>query len=144
MRFYAVLSQSIESDWCECPSALKLFQCYSEPRVSLRYYLQRIERYVQPEDSIKVCALWYIRRVQGIVGQNIPYLCIHRVVLMCFCVAVKMWNDTCSRVSNTYFARVGGISLQEFNRLELELLRLLNFDLWVDSSSYNEMLLLIK
>jgi hypothetical protein len=34
--------------------------------------------------------------------------------------------------SNTYYAKVGGISLQEINNLENEFLTLINFNLWID------------
>jgi hypothetical protein len=34
--------------------------------------------------------------------------------------------------SNTYYAKVGGITLQEINNLENEFLTLINFNLWID------------
>jgi hypothetical protein len=37
---------------------------------------------------------------------------------------------------NEYYARVGGISKQEINNLELEFLNLLNFKLFVDAGTY--------
>lgn len=38
--------------------------------------------------------------------------------------------------SNTYYAKVGGISLQEINNLESEFLNLIKFNLWIDSEIF--------
>ena len=40
--------------------------------------------------------------------------------------------------SNTYYAKVGGISLQEINNLESEFLSLINFNLWIDLEIYTK------
>jgi hypothetical protein len=40
--------------------------------------------------------------------------------------------------SNTYYAKVGGISLQEINNLESEFLSLINFNLWIDYDIYQK------
>jgi hypothetical protein len=43
----------------------------------------------------------------------------------------------CYRNTNAYFAKVGGISLPEMNRLELDFLFRVGFDLNVPPNTYN-------
>jgi len=40
--------------------------------------------------------------------------------------------------SNAYYAKVGGISLQEINNLESEFLSLIKFNLWIDFEIYTK------
>jgi hypothetical protein len=54
---------------------------------------------------------------------------IHRLLLVSVVVAVKFHEDVF--YANTYYAKVGGIKTSEMNALESELLRLLQWELFV-------------
>ena len=51
-------------------------------------------------------------------------------MLIAILLAIKYNED--DFYSNTYYAKVGGINLQEINNLESEFLSLINFNLWID------------
>ena len=51
-------------------------------------------------------------------------------------IAIKFNED--DYYSNDYYAKVGGISLQEINTLEYECIKLLNHKLWIDDDFYNK------
>jgi hypothetical protein len=55
---------------------------------------------------------------------------IHRIILASLMLAIKMNED--DYYSNDYYAKVGGITLQEINKLEYECLKMLDHHLWVD------------
>ena len=51
-------------------------------------------------------------------------------MLIAILIAIKYNED--DFYSNTYYAKVGGITLKEINNLESEFLSLINFNLWID------------
>ena len=57
---------------------------------------------------------------------------VHRVLLATTLVSAKLLDDEC--YNNNYWASVGGVSLPHLNELEIELMRLLNFELLVTAS----------
>ena len=56
--------------------------------------------------------------------------CIHRIILMSVMIAAKYYDDF--YYNNENWAFVGGIPLTEINKLEIEYLFLLHFDLSID------------
>ena len=65
----------------------------------------------------------------------------HRFILVCIILAIKFVDDEFYK--NTYYAQVGGVGLAELNILELECLKLLQYQLYVSNdefmSYYNNM-----
>ena len=51
-------------------------------------------------------------------------------------LAIKYNED--DYYSNKYYAKVGGINLEEINTLEYNLLILLNFEVFIDDEIYNK------
>ena len=51
-------------------------------------------------------------------------------------LAIKYNED--DYYSNKYYAKVGGINLEEINTLEYNLLILLNFEVFIDDETYNK------
>merc|ERR1711957_1133771 len=60
----------------------------------------------------------------------------HRLVLTCFVLALK-WHDDEPPYYNTYYAKVGGISIRELNMMEEHLCKLLNWELYVSAEEYD-------
>ena len=59
-----------------------------------------------------------------------------RMLLTSILTAIKYNED--DFYSNTYYAKVGGISLQEINSLESEFLGLIDFNLWIDYAIFSK------
>eukprot|EP00828_Plagiopyla_frontata_P022863 TRINITY_DN29437_c0_g1_i1.p2 TRINITY_DN29437_c0_g1~~TRINITY_DN29437_c0_g1_i1.p2 ORF type:complete len:108 (+),score=11.01 TRINITY_DN29437_c0_g1_i1:114-437(+) len=59
---------------------------------------------------------------------------VHRLILISTVIGIKFLDDFF--YSNSFYARVGGISLKEFNELEKEFLCLLDFKLHIDSQTF--------
>lgn len=59
---------------------------------------------------------------------------VHRVVLTALLLAIKFNDDV--YYTNLYYAQVGGVVLEELNRLEAEMLGLLSFDIHVQPQLY--------
>ncbi|KAI3731975.1 hypothetical protein L1987_63170 [Smallanthus sonchifolius] len=103
--------------------------------MTIQSYLERIFRYTRAEPSVYVIAYAYINRFCSalpefrITGRNV-----HRLLITTIMVASKYVEDMNYR--NSYFAKVGGITTEEMNTLELEFLFLMNFRMHVNVSVF--------
>eukprot|EP00826_Nyctotherus_ovalis_P065138 TRINITY_DN9569_c0_g5_i1.p1 TRINITY_DN9569_c0_g5~~TRINITY_DN9569_c0_g5_i1.p1 ORF type:complete len:159 (-),score=38.52 TRINITY_DN9569_c0_g5_i1:159-635(-) len=100
------------------------------PTISLDNYIERLKLYINCENVTFSVALIYLQRVQR-KNENFlltPYN-VHRLFLSCVIVADKYLND--EFLKNSDYAQIGGVSNEELNALEHQLLKLLDFDLFV-------------
>ncbi|KAL6843991.1 hypothetical protein ACP4OV_025664 [Aristida adscensionis] len=106
------------------------------PRIGVAEYLERMHRYAALEPGCYVVAYTYVDRAAhrrpaaAVASRNV-----HRLLLACLLVASKVLDDF--HHSNAFFARVGGVSTAEMNRLELELLDVLDFEVAVGHRAYD-------
>lgn len=121
---------SSDSAWLG--KSLKGFHGIRVPSISIGKYLERIYKYTNCSPSCFVVAYVYIDRlVHAHPNSLVVSLNIHRLLVTSLMVAAKMLDDM--HHNNAFYARVGGVSNSELNKLELELLFLLDFGLLVSS-----------
>lgn len=111
------------------------FNSVRVPGISIRSYIARIQQYADCSDPCYVLAFIYLDRVL----QNEPNFVlsmrnVHRLLLSAVVLAIKYLDD--SYASNLTYAAIGGVSLAELNTLEVEMLRLLRYSLYVSSGLY--------
>lgn len=112
--------------------SLKGFHGVRSPSISIRKYLERIYKYTNCSPSCFVVGYVYIDRlVHAHPNSLVVSLNVHRLLVTSLMVAAKMLDDV--HHNNAFYARVGGVSNSELNKLELELLFLLDFGLIVNS-----------
>lgn len=113
----------------------RVFDCHETPDMTIQSYLERIFRYTRTGPSVFVIAYIYIDRFCQIYdGFGINSANVHRLLITTIMVASKYVEDMNYR--NSYFARVGGLTTDEMNKLELELLFLMGFKLHVNVSVF--------
>lgn len=121
-------NQVIRSSFC---SALT-------PLVKLKPYLWRIANYTGCSEESLVLSLIYIDRMITRKGRKSLFMVTshnaHRLVLTSVLVAAKFYDD--HYYNNALFAKVGGVSCEELNKLEMAFLLELNFELSVDMKVY--------
>jgi hypothetical protein len=84
-----------------------------------------------------VLALVYIDRIiQGNPTFVVNSLNIHRILITSIMLAAKFFDDV--YYNTPYYAKVGGVSPQELNVLEVDFLFMANFSLYVDTESYSK------
>eukprot|EP01094_Clydonella_sp_ATCC50884_P012933 TRINITY_DN23221_c0_g1_i1.p1 TRINITY_DN23221_c0_g1~~TRINITY_DN23221_c0_g1_i1.p1 ORF type:complete len:193 (-),score=54.95 TRINITY_DN23221_c0_g1_i1:269-847(-) len=115
-------------------SAPTMFDSVNVTTIPLVDYLKRLCKYTACSTNVLTCALIYIDRLVVWRKLTLRSHNIHRVVLACLVVAIKYNDDRFC--SNAYYAKVGGVPPRELNRLEVTLLSLLNFDLYVDEEHF--------
>ncbi|PIA58509.1 hypothetical protein AQUCO_00500447v1 [Aquilegia coerulea] len=112
--------------------SLKVFDGVRAPSISIRKYLERIYKYTNCSPSCFVVGYVYIDRlVHKYPDSLVVSLNVHRLLVTSVMVAAKVLDDV--HYNNAFYARVGGVSNNELNRLELELLFLLDFSVVISS-----------
>jgi len=108
------------------------FHSKQPPAISIPAYFKRIVQYSSLEKAVLLIILVYIDRVsQYHPTFHINSLTVHRFLIAAVVVISKLVSD--SYCTNSHYAKVGGVSVQELNVLELEFLFLLKWDLYVAS-----------
>ncbi|XP_044466747.1 cyclin-U1-1-like [Mangifera indica] len=112
--------------------SLNAFHGVRAPSISIAKYLERIYKYTNCSPSCFVVGYVYIDRLLHKHPDSLVIsLNAHRLLVTSVMVASKMIDDM--HYNNAFYARVGGVSNAELNKLELELLFLLDFGVSVSS-----------
>ena len=80
----------------------------------------RLYRYSKCSVECLVLALIYIDRFIQSSGIQVNSLTVHRILLTSVVLAAKTYDD--NFYTNTHYARVGGVPVEELNSLELKFL----------------------
>lgn len=105
------------------------------PSITLKQYFQRIQRYCPTTNDVFVSILVYFSRIARKCNLEKQVFImnsynIHRLIIVAITISTKFFSDYF--YSNLRYSRVGGISLQELNHLELQFLILCDFKLLID------------
>jgi hypothetical protein len=133
------------NEGCTSPSAdappeivekLKMFYSAFRQPFSLEFYVQRLVQYSNCSTSAFIVAMVYLDRLQqNTPGLRLSYMNCHRLLIVSLVLAIKYLDDEI--YSNSYYARVGGLSTAEMNRLETAMLGLLQWNVSVSSDMYS-------
>jgi len=116
------------------------FDAIRVPNISLYDYLARLSYYTRCSNSCYIIAFIYIDRVLQknnelvILSRN----SVHRFILISLVLAIKYVDEIYA--DNSFYSKIGGITLEEINRLEIEMLRLMDYNLYIDTNLYFEYL----
>lgn len=112
------------------------FQCTRVPNINFQDYLLRISKYAECSEEALILATVYLFRLHQRYGDTFPInvWTIHRVFITSVRLAVKFFDDL--HLNNQWFATIGGIPLHELNILEVDMLYLLEFGLFVSVDEY--------
>ncbi|KAJ3170841.1 hypothetical protein HK101_011323 [Irineochytrium annulatum] len=119
------------------PAALTRFHSKSPPGIGIHDYLARIVKYSRLEPVCLLILLIYVDRAcERRKSFVITSLTIHRFIITALTLASKSQSDYFLSASAS--AKIGGISTEELNCLELELLFLLDWDLHVTAAKVQD------
>jgi len=118
------------------PTHVTPFHSSKPPTISVKNYLEdRILKYAGCSEETFILALIYMDQVvQFNPDFVICSLNVHRLLITSIMLASKFFDDV--YYNNAYYARVGGISNAEVNSLEMEMLRMISFSLFVQPEQY--------
>ncbi|KAL5216277.1 hypothetical protein ABZP36_007678 [Zizania latifolia] len=117
------------------PAPASAFRATTKPDISVRAYMSRIARFAGCSPSCYVVAYIYLDRLlRRRRAPSVDSYSVHRLLITAVLAAVKFMDDIC--YNNAYFAKVGGVSLQEMNYLEVDFLFAVGFDLNVSPEAF--------
>ena len=113
---------------------IKPFISKKIPSVSIKSYLERLAKYSKIENNTLLLILIYIDKVCDINKIRLNYFNIHKMILASMIIAIKYNED--DYFSNSFYAKVGGVSKSEIDVLEYEFLVLIEFNLYVSDDLF--------
>jgi hypothetical protein len=125
------------SDITVTSEKLKVFHSVKAPPIGISDYLHRIVKYAYCSPECFIFALIYLDRL---ITQNknchITLYNVHRLLITSVLLAAKARDDT--YYSNAYYSAIGGISNAEINKLEINFLLLVDFNLFITPETYDQ------
>jgi len=119
---------------------MHLFFCNKAPSISVEMYLERVYRYAPCSPACFLYTYIFLDRlVKKCPGLRVSNQNAHRLLISGVVLAAKFLDDR--QYSNVHYAKVGGICTKELNMLELEMLRQLDFSLFVQPQLLNQYLM---
>ena len=115
---------------------IKPFLSKKIPSISIEKYLVRLVSHSKMEISTLILILIYIDKICKNNKFRLNYFNIHKLIVTSMLISIKYNED--DFFSNSFYAKVGGVSITELNHLEYEFLSLIDFDLYVDDDLYSK------
>ena len=119
----------------------QIFSLSKIPKIGILEYLYRIINYIEIERTTLISALIYMNRVLSLDSFFLTEFNVHQILLMCIITSYKMNGDNV--YGNDFMSEVAGISLKNFNKLEIEFLDLISYKLMIyedEFLNYKELL----
>ena len=113
---------------------INVFCTRKNPNISLKDYLTRIQKYTNLEDSTLIISLIYIDRILNATDIELNNYDIHKLVFTAIIIAIKYHEDEI--YNHSFYAKVGGISGKELNKLEYYFLSFIDFNLFVGADEF--------
>ncbi|ONK63690.1 uncharacterized protein A4U43_C07F17880 [Asparagus officinalis] len=136
----SVLKRTIQKNESSMDSTTRkandtIFHGLRAPDLSIQSYTERIFKYSKCSPSCFILAHVYVDRYLEQPGVHLSCLNVHRLLMTSVVIAAKFIDD--AFFNNAYYARVGGVSTQEMNKLEINLLFTLDFRLQVSMGTFS-------
>ncbi|XP_076922485.1 cyclin-P3-1-like [Bidens hawaiensis] len=121
-------------DKTQTKDVITVFHGSRAPGLSIKDYIDRIFKYSQCSPSCFVVAQVYMDRLIQCGNVNLTSLSVHRLLITSVMLAAKFIDD--AFYNNAYYAKVGGVTTAEMNRLEMKFLFGLDFRLHVSVKTF--------
>eukprot|EP01059_Diplonema_ambulator_P028798 TRINITY_DN47751_c0_g1_i1.p1 TRINITY_DN47751_c0_g1~~TRINITY_DN47751_c0_g1_i1.p1 ORF type:complete len:182 (+),score=17.82 TRINITY_DN47751_c0_g1_i1:64-546(+) len=128
-----VSQRKIEAQACD---NLTVYDAKEIPDISVSVYLANWVRHIRTSEEVFCMVGVYIDRLTSSLGLRITPRNVHRILLSCLVVAIK-WHSE-HLLTNTEYARVGGVSATELLRLESAYLMHTNWDAHVNPDEFQK------
>ncbi|ESQ49542.1 hypothetical protein EUTSA_v10021509mg [Eutrema salsugineum] len=126
---------------------ISMFHGSREPSMTIHRYTERVHRYARCSPACFVAAFAYILRylqrpVATRMTRRLTLLNVHRLLITSILVAAKFLDRKC--YNNAYYAKIGGVSTEEMNRLERTFLFDLDFRLNITPEMFEKYCLMLQ
>ena len=112
------------------------FKGKKTPSISIENFIKRIIKYTSLENSTLILSLIYLDRYCEIANVKLTKDNTHRLIMMSIITALKFNED--DLYANAFYAKVGGITTEEFNHLELLFATGIQYSLFVKQEVFEK------
>lgn len=137
---YAHLSSEEKASKRAASAARCMFEAAEKPSIGVHDYVKRIAQYTECSPECFIIALVYVDRLmtlhEGFVLHSLNF---HRLFLTSAMLSTKFYED--KYFNNSFWARVGGVSVAEMNRQEIQFLSMLQWEFNIKVQSYEQYLM---
>ncbi|XP_024017336.1 cyclin-P3-1 [Morus notabilis] len=130
----SVQRNEMQLEATQVKDVLTIFHGLRAPSLSIRQYVDRIFKYSGCSPSCFVVANIYVDRFLQSTDIQLTSLNVHRLLITSVMLAVKFMDD--AFFNNAYYAKVGGVSTAELNKLEMKFLFTIDFRLQVSIDTF--------
>ncbi|KAL5561676.1 hypothetical protein UlMin_031423 [Ulmus minor] len=130
----SVQRNKMKMEAAQAKDVVTIFHGLRAPALSIRQYIDRIFKYSGCSPSCFVVAKIYIDRFLQRTELQLTSLNVHRLLMTSVMLAAKFMDD--AFFNNAYYAKVGGVSTAELNRLEMRFLFTIDFRLQVSLETF--------
>lgn len=109
-----------------------VFTSKKPPKIKLLDFFDRILKYCKLDEATFVALMIFLDKASdqiALTNHNI-----HKLILGAMICSVKYCCD--ELYSNSFYARVGGITLTEMNKIEVAFLNLIDFKMYIEEEKY--------
>ena len=110
---------------------------YKTPKISIMDYLYRIHKFSKFDNSNIILAYIYIKRLTSKKNFYLSQFNVHRIILISILLALKYNSDI--QYTNKYFSLIGGIPLDNINKIEYEFCNFIDFNFYVSENEFDIM-----
>lgn len=123
---------------------ITMFHGSRAPSMTIHRYTERVYRYAHCSPACFVAAFAYILRYLEMpsMSHRLTSLNVHRLLITSLLVAAKFLERKCH--NNAYYAKIGGVSTEEMNRLERTFLFDLDFRVNITTEVFEKHCLMLQ
>ena len=111
------------------------FLCSKEiPNITITDYVRRFIKNTNPEPSTLILGVIYFDRICCNGNIILSFLNVYKLLLISLILAIKFNEEYFE--TNKFYSKIGGINLNSFNILEIKVLKIINYDLYVYEDIY--------
>ena len=108
------------------------------PNITITNYLKRLIKHSKPEPSTLILGVIYFDRICNNGNLILNYFNVYKLLLISLVLAIKFNEEYFE--TNEFYGRVGGLNNKSINKLEIKVLQILNYNLYVKQDIYENYL----
>ena len=113
-----------------------IFNLSDIPSISIQDYLYRIYSFSELEDSTLILSLIYIDKICDISSIILSEYNVYKILFIAILISIKYNEDLF--YDNKYYARKIGVTPKELKKMEIEFLKLIQFELYVKKNDFEK------
>ena len=105
------------------------------PNISITNYILRLTKKINIEPSTLILGIIYFDKICNKGNIILSFLNVYRLILISLVLAIKFNEEYFE--TNEFYSKIGGLSNKSFNKLEIAVLKILNYKLYIKKDIYD-------